>query len=357
MKRILILMALAATLILTACGQDEKKEAAAPAAKTEPQALTVMTHDSFSISKELVAEFEQQHNVTLRFLRVSGSGAGLNQCILAKGNPLADLFVGVDSTFLSRAVKAGIFMPYESAALTDIPDALKLDDTFALLPVSFGDVCINYDKAWFAEKGITPPASLEDLTKPEYKGLTVVQNPAMSSPGLSFLLATVGHFGEEGYLGYWKSLADNDVKIADNWKDSYWGEFTAASDGLRPIVISYASSPAAEVYYAEEKPEDAPTAAVLTAGSGFRQVEFTGILRGTKHEKLAQEFIDFLLSAKVQEDIPLQMWVYPANAKATLPDVFTKYAASLEQPAAVAPEAIDQNREKWIEAWSTTVLR
>ncbi|GAB6178358.1 thiamine ABC transporter substrate-binding protein [Desulfobaculum senezii] len=358
MSRFLTLAALCLTLALAACGDDSATTAQSAKDKpAEMPTLTVMSHDSFSISKELVQRFEEEHGAKVAFLKTSGAGAGLNQCILAKGNPLADIFIGVDTTFLSRAIDADIFEAYNAPALADIPESLKLDSAHRLLPVSFGDVCLNYDKAWFAAKGLPAPTSLEDLTRPEYKGLTVVQNPATSSPGLSFLLATVGHFGEEGAFAFWQQLAQNDVKITDSWKNAYWGEFSAASDGTRPIVVSYASSPAAEVYYAEEKPDDAPTAAVLTAGSGFRQVEFAGILKGTKQRELAERFVDFLLSAEVQQDIPLQMWVYPANAKAELPEVFRAYAATLDAPATLSPKAIDEGRERFIQRWTTTVLR
>ncbi|NJB66486.1 thiamine transport system substrate-binding protein [Desulfobaculum xiamenense] len=359
MKRFLAVTAILLGLALSGCGSEpaEKAKPAAPEAQAEPTVLTVMTHDSFSVSAEVIAEFEKANNAAVKFLRTSGSGAGLNQAILAKGNPLADVFVGVDSTFFSRAVESGIFDPYASPALADIPDSLRLDPENRLTPVSFGDVCLNYDKKWFADKGLTPPATLEDLTKPEYRDLTVVENPATSSPGLAFLLATVSAFGEDGYLDYWKALAANGVKIADSWKSAYWGDFTAASDGTRPIVVSYASSPAAEVFYAEKKPAEAPTAAVLGPLTGFRQIEFAGVLSGTGKPELARKFIDFLLSRSFQEDIPLQMWVYPANVHAELPEVFQLHAKALDVPASLDPKAIAEGRERWIEAWTTTVLR
>lgn len=144
-------------------------------------------------------------------------------------------------------------MPHHSPLLAAIPPELQLDRENRLLPVSFGDVCLNYDKGWFDQKKLPPPASLADLLQPEYKGLTVVQNPATSSPGLAFLLATIGRFGQDGYLNFWKRLRANDVLVASGWKDAYYGHFTAASKGDRPVVVSYASSPAAEVHYAKPR--------------------------------------------------------------------------------------------------------
>lgn len=267
------------------------------------------------------------------------------------------MFFGVDNSFLSRAIAAGIFRPYNSPLLEKIPDSLKLDSLNRLLPVDYGDVCLNYDKTWFREKGLAPPTSLSDLIKPEYKGLTVVQNPATSSPGMSFLLATIGHFGEENYLEFWKKLRANDVFVASGWEDAYYGHFTAASKGNRPIVVSYASSPPAAVYYSETPVTEAPTAALVSDGSAFRQIEFAGILVGTKKVALAEKFIDFMLSKPFQEDIPLKMFVFPSNLEAQLPEVFVQHAKVAEKPAMVAPDRIEVMRDTWIEAWTTTVLR
>lgn len=323
----------------------------------EPVEIIIMTHDSFSISRQTADVFEKENNAKLRFLKTGDAGAALNQAILSKNNPMADVFFGVDNTFLSRALKSDIFEPYNSSLLEKIPDELKLDPQNRLLPVDFGDVCLNYDKKWFAQKGIKPPSELNDLIKPEYKSLTVVENPATSSPGLAFLLTTIGHFGEKAYLDFWKSMRANDVLVTDGWKQAYWGHFTAASKGNRPIVVSYASSPAAEVHYAEKKPEQAPTAAVTENKSAFRQIEFAGILKGTKNMALAQKLIDFMLDKTFQEDIPLQMFVFPANASASLPDVFLKHAVIAKSPSIISPQEIQNKREAWIQAWTQAVLR
>lgn len=319
--------------------------------------LTMMTHDSFNIGTDLVAAFERENGVKLRFLKSGDAGAALVQAILAKDNPLADVFFGVDNTFLSRAIGAGIFVPYGSPLLAKIPAHLQLDKENRLLPVDYGDVCLNYDKAWFLKHNLTPPTDLADLIKPEYKGLTVVENPATSSPGMAFLLATIGRFGADGYLDFWRKLRENKVLVAGGWEDAYYGHFTSSSKGDRPIVVSYATSPPAVVHYAKTPLTEAPTAAVVAPGTAFRQIEFIGILQGTKEPELARKFVDFMLSEKVQEDIPLQMFVFPANSAARLPEVFVKHAVVAGQPVEVSPAAIDTNRDKWLEDWTTAVLR
>jgi thiamine transport system substrate-binding protein len=327
-------------------------------APKSPDELTVMTHDSFAASQEVVQTFEQANNVKVTFLASGDAGAALNKAILTKDAPLADVFYGVDNTFLSRALEADIFETYKSPALVKIPVAFQLDSSNRLSPVDFGDVCINYDKTYFAGKNLPVPATLEDLVKSEYKGLLVVENPATSSPGLAFILATVAHFGDPGYLDFWAKLRDNGVVVVNNWETAYYTNFSASSgQGPQPMVVSYGSSPPAEVIFAQPPLNDAPTASIVGPDTCFRQIEFVGILKGTQHRALAEKFVDFMLSKQFQEDMPLQMFVYPVNPDATLPDAFVKYAQIPEKPAYIDPAVIAANRDKWIQAWTDTVIQ
>jgi thiamine transport system substrate-binding protein len=321
-------------------------------ASRQPDTLTVLTHDSFAVSKDVIAAFELANNAKVTFLQSGDAGAVLNQAILTKDAPLADMFFGVDNTFLSRALDADIFEAYQSPALGEVSADFKLDPSNRALPVDYGDVCINYDKKYFTEKNLPVPQSFEDLTKPEYKDLLVVENPATSSPGLAFVLATRAHFGD-GYLDYWKSLKANGTVVVDGWETAYYTNFTASSGkGPQPMVVSYASSPAAEVFFASPPPTESPTASIVASGMCFRQVEFVGILKNGKNKPLAQKFVDFMLSQQFQEDMPLNMFVYPVNKNAKLPDVFVKYAQVAENPASLSFAEIAQNRDSWIEAWT-----
>lgn len=338
-------------------------EPASPPATGKPpaagQILTVMTHDSFDVSDEVVAAFQAACRCEIRFLKSGDAGLMLNQAILSQGRPQADVIFGIDNTFLSRALDNDLLEPYESPALAEVPDEFKLDATFRASPVDYGDVCLNYDKAWFQDKNLAPPADLPDLVKPEYAGLTVVENPATSSPGLAFLLATIGRFGETGsysYLSYWEELKANGVLVAQGWEDAYYSNFTRAPAGDRPIVVSYASSPPAEVYYAEQPMDESPVGAVTADGSCFRQIEFAGILKGTSQRALAEQWIDFMLGKTFQEDVPLHMFVFPVNRGAALPEVFARFAQVPARPVSVDPAAIEDKREQWIEAW-TRVMR
>ena len=324
---------------------------------TEPRTLTVMTHDSFAISEDLVAQFEAENNVKVSFVRSGDTGAALNKAILSKENPLADIFYGVDNTFLTRALEEGIFEAYDSPLLAEIPDSFTIDPDHFALPVDYGDVCINYDKAYFEAHGLVVPTSLEELAQPEYNGLLAVENPATSSPGLAFLMATIAQFGEDGYLAYWQSLVDNNVVVVNDWETAYYTNFSASSgQGPQPMIVSYGSSPPVEVYYAETALEDAPTASIIGPNTCFRQIEFVGILKGTPDRDLAEAFIDFMLGVDFQSDIPLQMFVFPVNPNAELPEVFAQYAQIPDQPATLDPALIDANREAWINAWMEIVL-
>ncbi len=317
-----------------------------------PKNLTVMTHDSFAVSENVIQAFEDANDAKVTFIKSGDAGEALNKAVLTRDAPLADVFYGVDNTFLSRALDAGIYESYQSSALSDVADEFKLDKTNQAVPVDFGDVCINYDKKYFAGKNLQVPQSLEDLAKPEYKGLLVVEDPATSSTGLAFLLATRAHFGD-GYLDYWKSLKENGVVVVDGWETAYNTNFSGSSGhGPQPLVVSYGSSPAAEVVFANPPITDAPTASIIGPDTCFRQIEFVGILKGTKNRALAEKFVDFMLSMQFQEDMPLQMFVYPVNKNAALPEAFTRYAQAPAQTASISPDDIAANRDAWIEAWT-----
>ena len=354
MKRILLLT----ILLLAACSpQVTTTSQATEPPSAEPQTITVMTHDSFAVSEEVVKTFEKANNAKVVFLQSGDAGAALNKAILTKDAPLADVLFGVDNTFLSRALEADIFEAYASPALQELPAEFKLDASNRVLPVDYGDVCINYDKAYFADRNLAVPQSLEDLIKPEYKDLLVVENPATSSTGLAFLLATVAHYGDS-FTEYWQALKDNGIVVVDGWETAYYTDFSASSGkGPQPMVVSYGTSPAAEVIFADPPVDDAPTASILGTDTCFRQIEFVGILKGTQHRTLAEKFVDFMLDKQFQEDVPLQMFVYPVNPNAVLPEEFTKYAQAPEQTAVLAPDVIAEKRDAWIQAWTDVVLK
>jgi thiamine transport system substrate-binding protein len=328
-----------------------------PASPSAPGTVTLLTHDSFAVSDEVLAAFQAQTGTRVEVLRAGDAGAMVNQAILTKAAPLADVVFGVDNTFLSRALDADIFEEYESPAANDVPADLKLDATNRVTPIDYGDVCVNTDKAAFVDS--PAPQTLDELADPAYEGDLVVQNPATSSVGLAFMLATIGRFGESGdytWLQYWADLRANDVLVVSGWEEAYYGQFSGgAGEGDRPLVVSYATSPAAEVAFADPPPAEASTD-VLEDGC-FRQIEFAGVLRGARNPAPARQLVDFMLSPEFQADIPLNMFVFPALADVDVPAVFAENSATIAEPLTMAPSEIAANRERWQQEWTDVVLR
>ena len=346
-----------AAVFVGACGAGNGSSTVPISATTGVQAIsgqtvTLVTHDSFWVSEGTLREFTAESGVEVEVQRLGDTGQLVASAILTSGDPLGDVLYGVDNTFLQRALDADLFTPYESPALTGVPASLILDPGHRVTPIDFGDVCVNYWIDAF-DDDLPEPSGLADLVDPAYSGMLAVQNPETSSPGMVFLLATIAEYGD-GWEEYWSALRHNDVSVTTGWEDAYYGEFIAGG-GDRPIVVSYASSPPAEVIYADP-PVDSPPTAVLT-DTCFRQVEFAGILAGTENRAASEALVDFLLSPTFQEDIPLNMFVFPALEAATLPDEFVDFVKLPDNPHVLDPAMIEANRNDWTERWTDLVLR
>ncbi|BAK77958.1 ABC transporter, periplasmic binding protein, thiB subfamily [Pseudogulbenkiania sp. NH8B] len=312
--------------------------------------LRVLTHSSFALSKELLAGFEQQSGIKVVVIKAGDAGEMVNKLILTRANPIADVVYGIDNTLLGKAQQAGVLEPTASPAGAAVKQTLP-----GMVSVDYGYVTLNYDKAWFVRQKLALPTSLDELTRPAYKNLVVVENPATSSPGLAFLLATVKGLGEEPAFAWWGKLRDNGVKVAKGWSEAYYTDFSK-NGGSRPIVVSYATSPAAEVFYSKEKLAEAPTGNLLLKGGVFQQVEGVALVKGGGQKKAAQQFVDFLRSGAVQTDLPTQMWMYPVLPGVKLNPVF----ALAQQPTAHdTPDsrAIAAKSAGWVSRWTRVVLK
>ncbi len=323
----------------------------------EPTEVVLVTHDSFAISEDVKQAFETESGLTLRILKTGDAGELVTRALLTAGNPEGDVLFGVDNNTVARAFENDVFEPYESHELQHVDPELRLDLEHRVTPIDHGEVCLNYDKAWFADRGLEPPRQLSDLILARYRELLVVENPATSTPGLAFLLATIASFGDDRWHVFWRGLRANGVLVVDGWEDAYTVRFSGAagSRGKRPIVVSYASSPPAEVIFRDPKPSEAPTGVV--EDSCFRQIELAGVLRGAENEEGARELVDFMLSKRFQEDIPLQMFVFPAREDAALPPEFERFAVVPDSPLELPPEEIEANRERWVDEWTDIVIR
>jgi thiamine transport system substrate-binding protein len=356
-----LVTAIAFASVVLAQSPSAGPSGAPPAGSVAPAGGTVrlLTHDAFALSQSVLDSFQAQTGAAIEAIPSQDAGSAVNQAILTKDDPIADVLYGVDDTFLSRALDAGIFDAYQPAAASTIPDAFQLDPQRRVTPIDYGDVCVNADLGAFAQLGLQPPATLEDLALPAYKDMLVTEDPGVSSTGLAFVLATIERFGETGdhtWLDYWSELRANGVQVASSWDDAYYGAFSGGEgQGDKPLVVSYASSPVAEVWFASPQPSAAPTSSLVDGC--YRQVEFAGVLKGTPRPELARALVDFLLSPAVQQDIPLNMFVYPVLPQVELPLVFREFTAAPVDPVTMDPATIAANRDRWIEEWTQAVLR
>ncbi|MBK3639740.1 thiamine ABC transporter substrate binding subunit [Streptomyces sp. MBT33] len=343
-------------ITLSACGSSSAGQSSG-----DSRTVTLVSHDSWAVSKSVLADFEKQSGYKVRVLKSGDAGQAVNKALLTKDNPQGDVFFGVDNTLLSRALDNGLFQPYEAKGADTVRSAYRVDqDKHRVTPIDYGDICVNYDKAYFSKHKLTPPQSFDDLVKPAYKNLLVTENASTSSPGLGFLLGSAAKYGDGGWQGYWKKLKANGVKVVDGWEQAYNQEFSGSAGGKkakadRPLVVSYASSPPAEVVFADPRPTTAPTG--VSYGTCFRQIEYAGLLSNAKNTKGGKAFIDFLLGKEFQQDMPLNMFVYPVVEGAKVPKEFTEYGPAAKDPETMAPTKIAANRDQWVKSWTSLVLK
>ena len=346
-------MRLAATLAVLACLVAGTSYAATRSAASKD--VVLVTHDSFAISKTVKTAFERETGLKLRILQTGDAGAALNRALLTAGKPEGDVFFGVDNNLLTRALAGNLLVPYRSPALGTINPRYDLDRTDRLTPVDHSEVCLVYDRAWFARHRMAPPRSLGQVVN--YGKLLVVENPATSTPGLAFMLATIARFNQyNGWATIWSELRKN-VLVTSGWEEAYNARFSGSSShkGKRPIVVSYSTDPAAEVYFAGKPLQQSPVAVV--PDSCFRQIEFAGVLRGARNPDGARKLVDFFLSERFQAGMPLTMFVLPTRRGVPLPPVFRRFAPTITHPLELPAKLIGANRDKWIKEWTRIVLR
>jgi thiamine transport system substrate-binding protein len=359
MKRLQALTALAAVVVVSAgcsvLGEDEARDRASSGGAGSSGSdgpcgeVVLVTHDSFNLPKRLVRGFEQETGCRLVHSPAGDGGELTSKLTITKGDPIGDVAFGVDNTFAGAALDAGVFAPY-AAELPAGAEKYLLpgDDEGVLTPVDNASVCVNVDTAWFEEHDLEPPATLDDLTDPSYRGLFVTPAATTSTPGMAFLLATVGAYGDE-WASYWEDLMANDAKVVKGWEDAYYVDFSF-SGGDRPIVLSYDTSPAYTV-----KGGRSTTAALLD--TCFRQVEYAGVLEGAANPEGAEQVVDFLLSPEVQAALPTTMYVFPVDSSAALPDDWARFAKQPTDPVEVAPEEIAEHRRDWVAEWTDITSR
>ncbi|MCW2858063.1 MAG: transporter substrate-binding protein [Marmoricola sp.] len=342
----IVAVLLGSIVVLAGCGSSASSTAGS-------KTIVIATHDSWAMSKSVMAAFTKQTGITVKIEQHGDAGELTNKLVLTKGNPIADGVFGIDNTFATRAVDAGILADYtpwsEPASVSRFNLA---QGSSQLTPIDYGDVCVNVDNTWFAKKKLSPPKTFEDLTAPAYKGLTVTPAATTSSTGLAFLAGTIGRFGN-GWKAYWTKLTANGLKIDPGWTEAYEGDFTAGGgQGTYPIVVSYSSSPP----YTVPKAGGAPTTSALL-DTCFRQVEYAGVLKGASNPGGVEKFIDFMQGRQFQAALPENMYVYPVDTTVALPPDWARWAPVSPHPYAVSAADITANRNAWLRDWRDLTSR
>ena len=333
--------------LLAGCALENPSEDPAAEAAKE---VVLATHDSWNMSKKVLREFTDETGYDVVVQPSGDAGALTNKLVLTKGSPIADVVYGIDNTFASRAVDEGVLAPYtpaDNAGASFEPDEAEVAEQ--VTPIDYSDVCVNVDDTWFAERELTSPKTFEDLLDPAFKGLFVTPGPPTSSPGLAFLIATISKFGEAGWRDYWEALLlDNEAKVTSGWSDAYQVDFTAGGGGGdRPIVLSYASSPPFTI------PEDGdePTTSALL-DTCFRQVEYAAVLEGAENPEGARALVDFMVRTSFQEALPDNMYVFPVDPGAQLPELWAEYAEPASDPWPMPESRIAELRADWLRSWA-----
>lgn len=316
------------------------------------QELRVLAHNSFSLPKPLLAQFEAQAGVKLSVIKAGDSGELLNKLILTRAQPIADVVFGIDNAQVAKAQAANVIEAYVSAppVRAGVPAVGN-----GVVAVDYSFVALNYDKAAFAKTGLALPKTLEELTQPQFRDLLVVQNPATSSPGHAFMLATIAGLGEAAAFDWWARMRANGVKVAKGWSEAYYTEFSK-NGGTRSLVVSYATSPAAEVFYSKEKITEPPTGVLFLKGGVFRQVEGVALIKGSGQREAAVRFIEFMRSPAVQEALQTSMWMFPAEPGVARVEVM-RHAVEPALFDSLSSETIAEKDVDWVSRWTKVVLK
>ena len=311
--------------------------------------VRLAVHKSFSLPKDAFAAFEKAHQAKVSVIKVGSGNEMVNKLIVSRAKPIADAVYGLDNITALKAQQAGILavqQPNSTITVARLTGALAVD---------YGYVSINYDKAWFAKHKLPLPKTLDDLTLPQYKNLLVMPNPGMSSTGLGFLFANIQGMGEQKAFAWWAKMRANGVKITKDWSEAYYTEFSH-NGGARPLVVGYATSPVAEVFYGKGKYSSPPTGNLFLPASVFRQVEGAAVLKGATQPVLAAKLVQYLQNPAIQKTIPSEMWVYPAVKGVALPDVY-QHDVAPSQSNNPSEADIAKHQKRWVSQWIRVVLK
>ncbi|MFC7778472.1 thiamine ABC transporter substrate binding subunit [Pantoea sp. GCM10028869] len=315
----------------------------APAFAAKP-VLTVYTYDSFSADwgpgPAVKKAFEAQCDCELKYVALEDGVSLLNRVRMEGKNSKADVVLGLDNNLVQAAEKTGLFA--ESSVDTR---SLKLPDGWnnqTFIPFDYGYFAFVYDK----NKLKNPPKSLKELVESPEKWRVIYEDPRTSTPGLGLLLWMQKVYGDNA-ADAWQKLAQKTVTVTKGWSEAYGLFLKGESD----LVLSYTTSPA---YHIIEEKKENYAAAEFSEGH-YLQVEVAAQLASSKQPKLAQQFMQFMVSPAFQQTIPTGNWMYPV-IKSDLPAGYQ----TLQVPAKAlqfTPAEVADHRAAWISAWQSAVSR
>ena len=337
--------------------------------------LTVYTYESLinwglnatDANIRVFDAFEAQENCEIELEYFDDANSVLAKAIAEKNSPKADIIIGIDNVLIYEAKAQEILVQYEATTLPDLMVSAVngLDPDHYVTPYDYGLIAIVYHKHLVNSTNVPTinNLKLEDLLDPKIAQMLVTEDPTLSSTGLGFLMWTIGIYEkvlDKDWENWWREIR-NDLQIEDSWGDAFDVFYTPAAN--RPMVVSYGTDPAYDfLFYGE--PGGSPSIGATVShenGSkyGWLQIEGIGILQGTKNLSLAQKFVDWFTGKTVQEVIPENNWMYPANTLAKLPESYN-YAID---PTTVTPlndlftaDEINESLSTWQETWEHVVI-
>ncbi|WP_026459630.1 thiamine ABC transporter substrate-binding protein [Schaalia suimastitidis] len=344
-------LTVASIVALAACTTQSTSDTTdtSQAASETSRSIVVLSHDSFDFPQELLDTFTANTGIEVTIQAIGDGGTLANQLVLTKDAPLGDAVYGLDNTVSYRIAGQGVIA---ETTVTSPNENLNFAGEAGLIPIDQGDVCVNFDKTWFADKGMVAPQTFEDLSRAEYKDLLVAMNPATSTPGMAFMLATIAHFGQDGWVEYWQTLKDNGVKVTQGWSEAFAVDYSAGEgSGPYPMMVSYGSSPA---YSVNDEGTDTSTASM--SQTCYRQVEYAGVLAGAKDANGAAQFIEYMLTPEVQAAISEVTYMFPTVEGAQAPENLVTFGPLSPTPVMIPADDVAANAEVWLRTWQSTVI-
>lgn len=304
--------------------------------------LTVYTYDSFAADwgpgPVVEKAFEAKCGCDINFVALDDGVSILNRLRLEGGNSKADVVLGLDNNLMAEAKKTGLLAEHsvDTSSVT-LPNGWS-DKTF--VPYDFGYFAFVYNK----DKLANPPKSLKELVESRDDLKVIYQDPRTSTPGQGLMLWMKSVYGDDVSQA-WKQLAKKTVTVTKGWSEAY----SMFLEGESDLVLSYTTSPA----YHLIAENDAKYAATDFTEGHYTQVEVAAKVKGSSNNKLADEFMSFILSDEFQSAMPTGNWMYPVT-NVELPKGFETLSVP-SQALSFSADEVAQNRKAWIREWQSAL--